>query len=135
MNDLGSGHRRDVAAKVDIQFPGDLEIVGRPGVTHGLTEGDTAPARDGDERVRFGSFTGGLHRFQVHTGESADDLEVTEPLGPDVPQHILASGVFAVQALDRLLHCGSEFAFGPAELLEEHDFQRRIGCVDADGMH
>ena len=34
IDDFGAGFRGDVAAEIDVEFAGDLEIVGGPGVAH-----------------------------------------------------------------------------------------------------
>ena len=68
-----------------------------------------------------------LHRLQVHAGERADDLQVAEFLGADVHQQVFARGIFAIEALDGVLHGGGEFAVGAAELLQQHIAERGIG--------
>lgn len=60
---------------------------------------------------------------------------MAELLGTDVHQQILPGRIFAIQALDRILHRGSEFAVGAAKLLEKHVTEFRIGFVDANRVH
>src|SRR5665213_2547785 len=50
--DLRAGLGGDVAAKIDIQFAGYLEIIRSPGITHRIAKGNAAAARDGDKRIR-----------------------------------------------------------------------------------
>ena len=56
----------------------------------------------------------------MHARQRADDLEVAEFLRPNVHQEIFSLRVFAIQALDRVLHGGGKLAVGAAELLEQH---------------
>jgi hypothetical protein len=53
----------------------------------------------------------------------------------DVHQKVFAVGVFAVQALDRVLHCRRQLAVGAAELFKEHVSEAGIGLADANGVH
>ena len=62
----------------------------------------------------------------MHPREGADDFQMTEFLGADVHQQILAIRIFAIEALDRVLHGGGKFAVGAAELLEQHVAEARI---------
>jgi hypothetical protein len=54
---------------------------------------------------------------------------------PDIHQQVLAIRILAVKALYRILHRGSEFAIGAAELLNEHIAKAWIRFVDTDGEH
>src|SRR5205823_10266232 len=56
---------RDVASEIDIQFSGDLQVVGRPGVSHGIAEGDSASTRNSYQGVRLSRSSVGLHRPQM----------------------------------------------------------------------
>ena len=76
-----------------------------------------------------------LHRLEMHAGQRSDDLQVAQLLGADVHQQILAGGVLAIDALDRILHGGGELAVGAAELLQSMLPKRGIRLVDADGVH
>ena len=96
---------------------------------------DAAAARDGDQRIVLGGVRILLHRLQVHAGQRADDFQMAEFLGADVHEQIFAGHVLAVDALDGVLHGRRQFAIGPAELLEEHVAEARIGRADAHGEH
>ena len=76
-----------------------------------------------------------LHRLEVKAGKAADDFEVAEFLGADVHQEVFAVGIFAIEALDGVLHRRRELAVGTAELLKQHVAETRIGFVDANGVH
>ena len=54
IDDLRARFGGDVAAQVDIELAGDLQVVGRPGVSHRVEEIDAAAAGDRDERIGFG---------------------------------------------------------------------------------
>ena len=54
----------------------------------------------------------------MHAGERSDDLEMTEFLGPDIHQQILAVRILAVKSLNGILHGCGEFAIRAAELLQ-----------------
>jgi hypothetical protein len=71
----------------------------------------------------------------MQSGKTADDLEMTELFGSDIHQQVLTIRIFAIEALDGILHGGSEFAVGAAELLKQHVAKSRIGLVNADGEH
>ena len=63
--------------------------------------------------------------FEMHAGERADDLQMTQLFGADIHQQIFALRVIAVQALNGILHGGSKFAVGAAELLQQHVAESR----------
>jgi hypothetical protein len=52
VDDFGVGFGGDVAAEIDIEFAGDLQVVGGPGVADGVAEADSSAAGDG---LRSGS--------------------------------------------------------------------------------
>jgi hypothetical protein len=56
-------------------------------------------------------------------------------LGADIHQEILAVRVFAIEALDRVLHRGCELAVRAPELFKEHISKTGGRFVDADGEH
>ena len=60
---------------------------------------------------------------------------MAEFLGADIHQEILAVRIFAIEALNRVLHRGRELAVGAAELLKQHVAEAGIGLVDANGVH
>ena len=60
VDDLGAGLGRDVAAEVDVELAGDLQVVGRPGVALRVVQVDAAAAADGDQRVGLGRVAGRL---------------------------------------------------------------------------
>jgi hypothetical protein len=60
IDDLGACFRRDVATKVDVKFPSDLEVVCGPGRSHGIEQIDPAAPGDGDQWIGFGLFAHGF---------------------------------------------------------------------------
>ena len=74
-------------------------------------------------------------RLEMHARQRADHFQMAQLLGADVHQQVLAVGIVAVEALDRVLHRGGELAVGAAELLQQHVAKARIGLVDANGVH
>ena len=96
VDDLGSGFGRDIAAQIDVEFAGDLEIVSGPGVALRIEQIDAAAAGDGDERIGLGRLAVELRRLKVHSRQTSDDFQMAEFLGADVHQKILAVGIFAV---------------------------------------
>ena len=54
VDDLGAGLGGDVAAEVDIELAGDLEVVRRPRVPHRVEQVDAAAAGDRDQRIGLG---------------------------------------------------------------------------------
>jgi hypothetical protein len=71
----------------------------------------------------------------VQPRQRPDHLEVTQFLGADIHQKVLAGRVLAIESLDRVLHGGGELAIGAAELLQEHVAEFRVRLVDADRVH
>ena len=65
----------------------------------------------------------------------ADDLEMTEFLGADIHQQVLAVGILAVESLNGILHGGGQLAVGAAELFKQHVAEPRVGLVDSDRIH
>lgn len=135
VNDFGAGFSGDVAAEINIQFAGDFEVIGSPGIAHGIVERDAPAASDGDEGIGFGGAAGGFHWFEMHTSEGADDFEMAEFFSSDVHEHVLAGGVFAIESLDGVLHGRSKFAVGAAELLEQHVAEAGLRVVDVNRIH
>ena len=73
--------------------------------------------------------------MRCNAGQTADDLQVAQLLGPDVHEKIFSRGVFAVEPLDRILHRRGELAVGATELLQQHVAEARVRLVHADGVH
>ncbi|MET4799686.1 hypothetical protein ABIA96_002253 [Bradyrhizobium sp. LB11.1] len=135
IDDLGPRFRGDVAAQVDVEFAGDLEVIGRPRTALRVEEIDTAAPGDRDQRIGFRRFAIEFHGLQVQAREGADDFEMAQFLGADIHQKILAVRIFAIETLDGILHGGRQLAVGPAELLQQHVAEPRIGLVDPDCEH
>ena len=135
VDDLGARLGGDVAAQIDVELAGDLQVVRRPRVPHRVVQIDAATAGDGDQRVGFGGVAVELHRFEMKSGERTDDFQVAQFLGADVHQQVLALHVVAVQALNRILHRRGEFAVGAAKLLQQHVAERRVRFVDPNRIH
>jgi hypothetical protein len=60
---------------------------------------------------------------------------MAELLGADVHQKVFAVWIFAIEALDRVLHRRRELAIGTAELLKQHIAELWIRLIDTDGVH
>jgi hypothetical protein len=135
IHDLRAGFGGDVAAQIDIEFPGDLEIIRRPGIALRIEQVDTAPACDRNKRVGLGRVTFEFRGSEMHAGESAHNFEVAQFLGPDVHEEIFALRVVAVEPLDRVLHRGRELAVGAAELLQQHVAESGIRRIDTHRVH
>ena len=54
VDDLGPRLGGDVAAQIDVQLAGDLQVVRGPRVAHGVAQVHAATAGDGDQRVGLG---------------------------------------------------------------------------------
>ncbi len=136
VDDFGARFGSDVAAEIDVEFAGDLEVVGCPGITGGVVEIDATTAGDGDEWVGIGGFAVGLEVLKVHANEGADDFEMAKLFGADVEEEVAASEIIdAVPALDGVLHGGGEFSVGAAELLKQELAELDVGSADVDGVH
>ena len=96
--------RGDVAAQVDVELAGDLEVVGGPGIPHGIVEVDTATAGDRDKGIDFGLFSHRFQRLEVHAGQCPDDFQMAQFFRPNVHQQVFAARIVAIEALDRILH-------------------------------
>ena len=125
----------NVTSQIDVKFTGDLQIVRGPGVSLRIEEIDTPAACNRDEWISFGRLTVELRRLQMQARQAAHDFKMTKLLGADVHQEILAIWIFAIKALYRILHGGSQLTVRTAELLEEHIAEARIGFVDSDCKH
>jgi hypothetical protein len=68
-------------------------------------------------------------------GKATDDFKVTELFRADVHQEIFAVWIFAIKALDGILHRGRQLAVCATKLLKQHLAEARIGFVDPDGVH
>ena len=135
IDDLCPGFGRDVAAQVDVELAGDLEIVRRPGIALRVEQVDAAAAGDGDQRIGLCSFSVEFRRLEMEPRKAADDFKMAEFLGPDIHEEILAVGVLTIQALNGVLHRGGQLAVGAAELFEQHVAKARIGFIDPHGVH
>ena len=71
----------------------------------------------------------------MQAGQRADDFEMTQLLGTDIHQQVFSLRILAVEALHGILHRRGELAVRPAELPEQHVAERRIGRIDANGVH
>ena len=56
----------------------------------------------------------------MKAGKAADHFEVAELFGPDIHEKVFAIGVFAIEALDGVLHRRGELAVGSPKLLKKH---------------
>ena len=128
VDDLGASLRRNIAAQIDIQFAGDLQVIGRPGVAHGVTQAHSAAARNRDQRVGLRRVPVVFHGLQMHSGQRADDLQMAQFFGTDIHQQVFAFRVVAVQALDRILHGRGEFAIAPPNCSSSILPNRGSGC-------
>ena len=135
IDDLGAGLGRDVAAQIDVQLAGDLQIVGGPRIAHGIAERDTSAAGDRDQRVGFCGVAVFLHWLEMQPGERADDLQMAEFFGPDVHEQILTFRIFTIETLDRVLHGRGQLSVGTTELLKQHVAETRVRGVDVDRVH
>jgi hypothetical protein len=136
VDDFGASFGGDIAAEIDVEFAGNFEVVGSPGIALRVVESDAAAPCDGDERICFGGFAIGLERLEVHADEGANDFEMAEFFGADVEEEIAAGEVVdTVPTLDGVLHGGGEFSVGTAELFEEEVAEFDIGSTDVDGVH
>ena len=94
---------------------------------------------------QFGGANGELaaamqYSIQGLNCEDPDRKDLLMDIGTEELSHLeivgcLAVRVLAIEALDRILHCGSEFTVGAAELFEKHVAKTRVRFVDADGEH
>ena len=56
VDDLRPRFGGDIAPQIDVEFAGDLEIVGGPGIALRIEQIDAAAAGDGDQRIGLGRF-------------------------------------------------------------------------------
>jgi hypothetical protein len=64
--DLRPGLRGDVAAKVDVELAGDLQVVRRPWIPLRVEQIDAATASDGNQRIGLRRVTVELQRLEVN---------------------------------------------------------------------
>ena len=53
IGDLGATLRGNVIAQIHIEFARDLEVIGRPRVSIGVINADSAAAGDGQQRIHL----------------------------------------------------------------------------------
>jgi hypothetical protein len=71
----------------------------------------------------------------MHPRKGPHDLKMAEFLRSDVHQQIFSCSVFAIEALDRVLHRSGKFAVGAAKLFQKHIAKARIRLVNPHGVH
>jgi hypothetical protein len=135
VDDLGTRFRGDIAAKINVKFPSDLQVIGGPGIALRIEEVHPAAACDRNQGVGLGGLTIEFGWFEVHPRQASHDLEMAKFLGADIHQEILAVRVFAIWPCIELLHRGCEFTVRAPELFKEHIAKTRVRSVDADGEH
>ena len=69
IHDLGAGLGGDVAAKIDIEFTGDLEVVGGPGIALRIKKGYPSAAGDRDQGIGFRGLAVEFRRQKMQPGE------------------------------------------------------------------
>ena len=92
VDDLGPRFGGDVAAQVHVEFAGDFEVVGRPGIALRVEQIDAAAAGRWRSADRPRRRRDPLRRFQVHPGQRADDFKMAQLLGADVHEQVFAAG-------------------------------------------
>ena len=136
VDNFGARLGGDVAAQIHVQLSCNFQIVGRPGVAHGIEQADAASARDCDQRIIGGSIPiPMLQRLEVHAGERANHLQVAELFRPNIHQQVFAIRIFTIETLYGVLHGGGEFAVGSAELFQKHIAEPGVRRSDIDGVH
>ena len=53
IDDFGPRLCGNIAAQVDVELAGNLQVVGGPGIAHGIVKIDAAAAGDRDQRIDF----------------------------------------------------------------------------------
>jgi hypothetical protein len=99
IDDLGARLCCDVTSKIDVQLSGDFQIVRSPRIALGIEEIDSAAAGDRNKRVCLGCLAIEFRRFQVHTRQTAHDLEMTKFFSADIHEKILKPGILAIESL------------------------------------
>ena len=74
IHNLRPGFGCDIAAQVDVEFAGDLEIVCRPGIALRVEEIDAAAARDGDKRIGLRFFAIEFRWLEMKAGKGSRPL-------------------------------------------------------------
>jgi hypothetical protein len=100
VHDLGAGFDRNVAAQVNVEFAGDLQIVGCPWVALRIEQVHPAAARDRNQGISLGGLAVEFRGFQMHPRQQPDDLQMAQLLCADIHQQVFAVGILAIQALD-----------------------------------
>jgi hypothetical protein len=83
----------------------------------------------------LGRFSAFLHGLEMHSRQSADDLQMAQFFCSNIHQKILADHIFAVDALDGILHGRGKFSVSAAELLQEHVAETGIRLVHVNRVH
>jgi len=64
-----------------------------------------------------------------------NDFQVTQLLGADIHEKVLAGRIVAINPLNRVLLCSGQLAVSTAELLEQHIAKTRIRLTDVGREH
>src|SRR5690606_33232480 len=100
IDNLRSRFSRYVASKVDIQLAGYLQIIGGPGISHGIKQTYATSACDCDQRISVRSIPVHLCGLKMHPRQGSDDFQVSELFRADVHEQIFALRVVAIQTLN-----------------------------------
>ena len=126
VDDLRARFGRDIAAKVDVQFAGDLEIIAvqaLPMELNRLTPPPPAIAISGSTSASSRTDFSGLRCIRAKFRRFPDG-SIPRCRYPSAGP---SARIVAVQALDGILHRSGEFAVGAAKLLEQHVAERGSG--------
>ena len=74
VDDLRPRFGGDIAAQVDVELAGNLEIIGGPGIALRVEQIDAAAARDGDQRIGLRLLAVELRRLEMQAGEACRRL-------------------------------------------------------------
>src|SRR5580704_1102470 len=86
----------NIAAQIDVELAGDLEVISGPSVPNGVIEVDSATASDRDKGIDLGLFSNRFQRLEMQTCQRPDDFQVAQLFGADVHQEVLTTWIVAI---------------------------------------
>jgi hypothetical protein len=98
IHDFGAGLGRDIAAEIDIELAGDLEIVCGPGIAHRVEKVDAFATGDRDQRISLAQTFIGLRCMRARQPTISRWLSSSV-----VHQEVFSLRILEIQSLDRIL--------------------------------
>src|ERR1700682_1257523 len=78
IDDLGTRFRRDIAAKINVKFTSDLQVIGGPGIALRFEQFHPPAACDRKQGVGFAGLTIEFGWFEMHPRQASHAFEMAK---------------------------------------------------------